>query len=289
MAENGSISPQDGVSAQGADEQEKPSLTEEEKPRLTEEEKKQNHIASDMVAHLLTKNKKRREAIRAGFDRLCELVPGLEGQGRSEGLVLGRTVAFIRAQLVLRRELVQAAEARGDTVTEEERAPLAILERLEERDRQYDTSDDALFGFRDEELNEYRSESSETGSLDEDSLRGWVPSLNKGQDEMGNESPINEEQEDKGKGASANGITPMEPLEKHRNTRLAEHLRGESGEYQNRRGLVKYQRVCTFLKELKVIRSQTTHGEPFVPFLEFHDVPSTNEGTNSIAAQQGSE
>ncbi|KAI0422639.1 hypothetical protein F5X98DRAFT_324835 [Xylaria grammica] len=127
MAENGSISPQDGVSAQGADEQEKPSLTEEEKPRLTEEEKKQNHIASEQ---------KRREAIRAGFDRLCELVPGLEGQGRSEGLVLGRTVAFIRAQLVLRRELVQAAEARGDTVTEEERAPLAILERLEERDRQ---------------------------------------------------------------------------------------------------------------------------------------------------------
>ena len=49
---------------------------------------------------------KRRKAIRDGFDRLCELVPGLEGQGRFEGLVLKRTVEFIREQLERRRQLV---------------------------------------------------------------------------------------------------------------------------------------------------------------------------------------
>ncbi|KAI0474828.1 hypothetical protein F4859DRAFT_80411 [Xylaria cf. heliscus] len=117
MAESESRSPQDGTDGLGPD----------EKPRLTEEEKKQNHIASEQ---------KRREAIRAGFDRLCELVPGLEGQGRSEGLVLKRTVEYMRVQLEQRRELVLAAEARGEFVSEELKAPLAILERLEERDRQ---------------------------------------------------------------------------------------------------------------------------------------------------------
>ncbi|KAJ8132171.1 hypothetical protein O1611_g1450 [Lasiodiplodia mahajangana] len=119
MAEYGSGSPQDGDSTQG--------LGADEKPRLTEEEKKQNHIASEQ---------KRREAIRAGFDRLCALVPGLQGQGRSEGLVLKRTVSFIRRELIRRRELVLAAEARGQHVSDELKEPLAILERLEERDRE---------------------------------------------------------------------------------------------------------------------------------------------------------
>lgn len=50
-----------------------------ERPRLTEQEKKNNHIASEQ---------KRRLAIREGFDRLTEIVPGLEGQGRSESIVL---------------------------------------------------------------------------------------------------------------------------------------------------------------------------------------------------------
>ncbi|TGJ88322.1 hypothetical protein E0Z10_g443 [Xylaria hypoxylon] len=119
MADNGSRSPQDGDSTQG--------IGPDERPRLTEEEKKQNHIASEQ---------KRREAIRSGFDRLCDLVPGLEGQGRSEGVVLNRTVAFIREQLVRRRELVLATEARGEHVSKELREPLEILARLEERDRQ---------------------------------------------------------------------------------------------------------------------------------------------------------
>ncbi|KXH38243.1 helix-loop-helix DNA-binding domain-containing protein [Colletotrichum salicis] len=81
----------------------------EEKPRLTEAEKKQNHIASEQ---------KRRQAIREGFDRLTELVPGLEGQGRSEGLVLKKTVEFMKEQLRQRQELVERIESSGGEVDE---------------------------------------------------------------------------------------------------------------------------------------------------------------------------
>ncbi|KJZ76994.1 hypothetical protein HIM_03315 [Hirsutella minnesotensis 3608] len=82
----------------------------DEKPRLTEEEKKQNHIASEQ---------KRRQAIREGFDRLTDLVPGLEGQGRSEGLVLKRTVEFMRQQLEERRAMVDRIERSGGHVDDE--------------------------------------------------------------------------------------------------------------------------------------------------------------------------
>ncbi|KAL5615226.1 hypothetical protein BROUX41_005282 [Berkeleyomyces rouxiae] len=80
---------------------------EDEKPRLTDDQKKQNHIASE---------KKRRQAIRDGFDNLCSLVPGLEGQGRSEGLVLGRAVDFMKEQVVRRRELIDRIEQQGGVV-----------------------------------------------------------------------------------------------------------------------------------------------------------------------------
>ncbi|KAL7786386.1 hypothetical protein V8C37DRAFT_392170 [Trichoderma ceciliae] len=79
----------------------------DDKPRLTEEEKKQNHIASEQ---------KRRQAIREGFDRLTELVPGLEGQGRSEGLVLKRTVDYMREQIVQRQALIDRIEQVGGDV-----------------------------------------------------------------------------------------------------------------------------------------------------------------------------
>ncbi|OAA47847.1 Helix-loop-helix DNA-binding protein [Metarhizium rileyi] len=82
----------------------------DEKPRLTEEEKKQNHIASEQ---------KRRQAIREGFDRLTELVPGLEGQGRSEGLVLKRTVEYMRLQVQERRALIERIEQSGGHVDDE--------------------------------------------------------------------------------------------------------------------------------------------------------------------------
>ncbi|KAL6237806.1 hypothetical protein BDW75DRAFT_228479 [Aspergillus navahoensis] len=77
---------------------------EREKPRLTEQEKKNNHIASEQ---------KRRAAIREGFDRLTELVPGLEGQGRSESIVLKKTVDFIHAQIQERKNLITEIERRG--------------------------------------------------------------------------------------------------------------------------------------------------------------------------------
>lgn len=118
MSEPRSKSPQDGENGQSA--------LHDDKPRLTEEEKKQNHIASEQ---------KRREAIRAGFDRLCELVPGLEGHGRSEGFVLKETVKYMREQLARRRELIEAAESRGVTVPDHLKEPVKILERLEAKQR----------------------------------------------------------------------------------------------------------------------------------------------------------
>lgn len=79
-------------------------------PRLTEEEKKGNHIASE---------NKRRCAIRQGFDKLSDMVPGLEGCGRSEGHVLNVSVQFIMDKLAERRELVEQIEARGGAVPAE--------------------------------------------------------------------------------------------------------------------------------------------------------------------------
>ncbi|KAH8699037.1 hypothetical protein BGW36DRAFT_396643 [Talaromyces proteolyticus] len=81
----------------------------QDKPRLTEQEKKNNHIASEQ---------KRRAAIREGFDRLTELVPGLEGQGRSESVVLKKTVDFLRLKLQERQELLAEIERLGGHVDE---------------------------------------------------------------------------------------------------------------------------------------------------------------------------
>lgn len=102
----------------------------EEKPRLSEHEKKANHIASGMnfylswpipffefsTSNLKIAEQKRRQAIREGFDRLTELVPGLEGQGRSESVVLKKTVDYMRAQLAERRSLVGRIEELGGQV-----------------------------------------------------------------------------------------------------------------------------------------------------------------------------
>lgn len=116
----------------------------DEKPRLSEHEKKANHIASGMYIFirslisslslslfmfpcdvrlvtntLLSTEQKRRQAIREGFDRLTELVPGLEGQGRSESVVLKKTVDFMREQLEERRRLVGKIEDMGGHVEDE--------------------------------------------------------------------------------------------------------------------------------------------------------------------------
>lgn len=74
------------------------------KARLTEEQKKKNHIESE---------KKRREAIRQGFDRLSTLVPGMQGQARSEAIVLAATVEHMRAMLAQREQIAAAATAKG--------------------------------------------------------------------------------------------------------------------------------------------------------------------------------
>lgn len=84
-------------------------LLDKDKPRLTEQEKKSNHIASEQ---------KRRAAIREGFDRLTELVPGLEGQGRSENIVLKKTVDHMRLQLQERQQLIAEIESRGGRIDE---------------------------------------------------------------------------------------------------------------------------------------------------------------------------
>ncbi|OBT39908.1 hypothetical protein VE00_09036 [Pseudogymnoascus sp. WSF 3629] len=81
----------------------------DDKPRLSEHEKKANHIASEQ---------KRRQAIREGFDRLTELVPGLEGQGRSESIVLNKTVSYMRQQLREREQLVERIEQLGGSVND---------------------------------------------------------------------------------------------------------------------------------------------------------------------------
>jgi hypothetical protein len=80
-----------------------------DKPRLTEQEKKSNHIASEQ---------KRRQAIREGFDRLATLVPGMEGQGRSESLVLNAAIEHLKAQLVDHRQLLAQAKAQGIDVSD---------------------------------------------------------------------------------------------------------------------------------------------------------------------------
>jgi hypothetical protein len=80
-----------------------------DRPRLTEAQKKENHIRSEQ---------KRREAIREGFDRLASIVPGMEGQGRSEAVVLEATIKYMREKIVERRKIIADAQARGiDTST----------------------------------------------------------------------------------------------------------------------------------------------------------------------------
>jgi heteromeric Ino2p/Ino4p transcription factor len=79
-----------------------------DRPRLTEAQKKENHIRSEQ---------KRREAIREGFDRLASIVPGMEGQGRSEAVVLDATVKHLREQIVERNRIIADAQARGVDTT----------------------------------------------------------------------------------------------------------------------------------------------------------------------------
>jgi heteromeric Ino2p/Ino4p transcription factor len=75
-------------------------------------------ISLGATANLRSTEQKRRQAIREGFDRLTELVPGLEGQGRSESIVLNKTVSYMRQQLREREQLVERIEQLGGSVND---------------------------------------------------------------------------------------------------------------------------------------------------------------------------
>ncbi|KAF2707242.1 hypothetical protein K504DRAFT_458683 [Pleomassaria siparia CBS 279.74] len=79
-----------------------------ERPRLTDAQKKENHIRSEQ---------KRREAIREGFDRLASIVPGMEGHGRSEAVVLEATIRFMREKVMERQKCIADAQAKGIDTT----------------------------------------------------------------------------------------------------------------------------------------------------------------------------
>jgi heteromeric Ino2p/Ino4p transcription factor len=104
-----------------------------DRPRLTEAQKKENHIRSEQ---------KRREAIRDGFDRLAAIVPGMEGQGRSEAVVLDASLKLMRDKIVQRSEIIAKAKAKGvDTTgwelpTETVDACMAQLERQRKEELQ---------------------------------------------------------------------------------------------------------------------------------------------------------
>ncbi|VBB72822.1 Putative protein of unknown function [Podospora comata] len=98
-----------------------------DKPRLTKEQKKTNHIQSGMFSSLFLflspptflltgggkTEQKRRLAIRQAYDDLCTQVPGLEGQARSEGVVLNGVVGYVRKLMLERQRMIAECEARG--------------------------------------------------------------------------------------------------------------------------------------------------------------------------------
>ncbi|KAM7202445.1 hypothetical protein V8F33_002853 [Rhypophila sp. PSN 637] len=109
--------------------------------RLTEEEKKNNHIASEQ---------KRRMAIREGFDKLSTIVPGLEGQARSEALVLRSTVNYMEKALMERRQLIIDCDRNGIPVDPQMRNEIDRLLHWEEYKRNKPRKPDSSEGSGDE-------------------------------------------------------------------------------------------------------------------------------------------
>ncbi|KAK9453507.1 hypothetical protein V1511DRAFT_81978 [Dipodascopsis uninucleata] len=97
---------------------------------LTSEEKKANHIASEQ---------KRRQAIREGFDRLTEVVPGLtKSQGRSEAIVLQNTLSFLKRELEEYKTLVKRIEELGGEVPQHLEVGLMNDDQEYQENKQYD-------------------------------------------------------------------------------------------------------------------------------------------------------
>ncbi|KAL2399089.1 hypothetical protein ABEF93_007547 [Exophiala dermatitidis] len=74
------------------------------KPRLTASQKSFNHKDAE---------NKRRTAIRQRFTELSHMVPGAEGQERSEQVMLSKTTEFLRAMLLEQRRLIEVADSQG--------------------------------------------------------------------------------------------------------------------------------------------------------------------------------
>ena len=74
------------------------------KPRLTAVQKNTNHKDAE---------NKRRNAIRERFTELSLMVPGAEGQERSEQVMLNKSTDFLRKMLREQRHLEMMADARG--------------------------------------------------------------------------------------------------------------------------------------------------------------------------------
>jgi hypothetical protein len=82
------------------------------KPRLTAVQKNTNHKDAE---------NKRRNAIRERFTELSNMVPGAEGQERSEQVMLAKTTDFLKKLLREQRHLEMMADARGVKLKEDDR------------------------------------------------------------------------------------------------------------------------------------------------------------------------
>lgn len=82
------------------------------KPRLTAVQKNTNHKDAE---------NKRRNAIRERFTDLSNMVPGAEGQERSEQVMLSKTTDFLRRMIQEQRQLEAMANARGIDISREDR------------------------------------------------------------------------------------------------------------------------------------------------------------------------
>jgi heteromeric Ino2p/Ino4p transcription factor len=77
------------------------------KPRLTASQKNFNHKDAE---------NKRRTAIRERFTELSNLVPGAQGNERSEQVMLGKTTDYLKDMLVEQRRLEDLCQEQGITV-----------------------------------------------------------------------------------------------------------------------------------------------------------------------------
>lgn len=79
--------------------------------QLTDAEKKRHHIESEH---------RRREQIRATFDRLVDIVPDLEPkEKRSELVVINKTSEYIKKLRAENAQMMEEADKLGITVPEE--------------------------------------------------------------------------------------------------------------------------------------------------------------------------